>query len=118
MHSIAFISFVLLTASLVLAAPMQAKSDNVANTAGGGAPNGPPPANISDAAITDFQGVNFLENLEAAFFEEGLKNLTEWNDHGHLNFTIDVVTKVHGVSPMTITVMFVFRTTQLTPVSS
>lgn len=118
MHSVALAAFALLTASSVSAALMQAKPDNVADTAGGNVPNGPPPANITDAAITHFQGVNFLENLEAAFFEEGLKNLTEWNDRGYLNFTIDVVTKVHAVSPSTITFMYVFRITQLTPISS
>lgn len=98
MHSVAIASFALLAASSVLAAPVQGRADYVADTAGGAPPNGPPPANISDAAIADFQGVNFLENLEAAFFEEGLKNLTKWNEKGHLDFTIDVITKVHAVS--------------------
>lgn len=103
MHSVAIASFTLLAASSVLTAPVQNKSDTVADAAGGAPPNGSPPPNISDDAVADFQGVNFLENLEAAFFEEGLKNLTKWNDHGHLDFTIDVVTKVHAVSSCKLT---------------
>ena len=98
MRSVAVTSFALVAASSVLAVPMQARSESVADTAGGAPPNGPPPAKISDDAIADFQGVNFLENLEAAFFEEGLKNLTAWNKDHDLDFTIDVVTKVHAVS--------------------
>ena len=98
MYSVTVIPFALLAASSVLAAPLQARYDSLADTAGGGPPNAPLPATISDAAITAFQGVNFLENLEAAFFGEGLQNLTKWNDHGKLDSTVDVVTKVHAVS--------------------
>ncbi|KAI9751005.1 MAG: hypothetical protein M4579_006215 [Chaenotheca gracillima] len=49
---------------------------DVINTAGGAPPNGPPPTNLSANAISGFQLANFLENLEAAFFEAGVKNMT------------------------------------------
>lgn len=71
---------------------------NVADIAGGSTPNVVPPKNISDAAIAAFQGVNFLENMESAFFEQGLKNLTRWNHHGELDDVIEVVTRVRAVS--------------------
>ena len=68
----------------------------MADIAGGSAPNGPPPANISAAAIQDFQNVNFLENLESAFFEQAVQNLTAWNVDGILDPIIDVVTRVQA----------------------
>lgn len=100
MHSAAIASFALLAASSAQAYPTQ---QSIADIAGGAPPNGPPPASISDAGIADFQGVNFLENFEAAFFEEGLRNLTQWNSNHDLDFIIDVVTKVHAVSSPLIT---------------
>ena len=73
------------------------RQQNVADAAGGAPPNGPPPMNISDGAVKDFQGVNFLENLEAAFFEEGLQNLTNvWNGDHKFDRAIEVVTKVQA----------------------
>ena len=71
---------------------------NIADIAGGSTPNGTPPKNISAAAIADFQGVNFLENMESAFFEQGLKNLTAWNQRGELDAAIEVVKQVQAVS--------------------
>ena len=71
--------------------------------AGGGPPNGGAPTKISATAIISFQGANFLENLESAFFQEGLDNLTRWNQNGEFDFAIDVVTKVHAVSLFTLT---------------
>ncbi|KAF6234134.1 hypothetical protein HO173_007554 [Letharia columbiana] len=54
------------------------------------------PLGISPGAIANFSGVNFLENLESAFFLEGLHNLTKWNtDHRH-DHAIDVVTRVQA----------------------
>ena len=117
MFSVAVGSFVLLAASSVLAAPMQVRSDAIADAAGGAAPNGPLPANISDAATTAFQAVNFLENIEAAFYEEGLKNLTKWNDDHKLDFSIDVITKVHAVSSRTVIHECILQTSRLTPTS-
>ena len=117
MYSVAVGSFVLLVATSVFAAPMHVRSDAVAVAAGGAPPNGPLPANISDAATTALQAVNFLENIEAAFYEEGLKNLTKWNDDHKLDFTIDVITKVHAVSSRAVTHIHILRTLQLTPTS-
>ena len=96
MHSSTIASVAFLAAS-ALAYPTPYGS-SVADIAGGSTPNGAPPKNISAAAIADFQGVNFLENMESAFFEQGLKNLTEWNHHGELDAVIEVVTRVHAVS--------------------
>ena len=86
------------TNALVL--PRQQSQQTITN-AGGAPPNGSPPSNISSSAIADFQGVNFLENLESAFFAAGLANLTsnsEWyhpNDHEH-DLAIQIVTKVQA----------------------
>lgn len=64
-------------------------SARVAKIAGGGPPNFPLPASISAAGIAGFTGANFLENLESAFFLEGLRNLTHtWRSSPEV---IDVV---------------------------
>lgn len=89
------IASIALFAASALAYPTP-NGSSVADIAGGSTPNGTPPKNISAAAIAAFQGVNFLENLESAFFEQGLKNLTEWNHHGELDAAIEVVTRVHA----------------------
>ncbi|KAL8784738.1 MAG: hypothetical protein Q9195_008920 [Heterodermia aff. obscurata] len=94
MHSSTIASVALFAAS-ALAYPTPTGS-SVADIAGGSTPNGTPPKNISAAAIADFQGVNFLENMESAFFEQGLKNLTAWNYNGELDAAIEVVTRVHA----------------------
>ncbi|KAL8743869.1 MAG: hypothetical protein Q9190_003823 [Brigantiaea leucoxantha] len=94
MHSTIFTTVALLAASAV-SYPTQ-KPVDIADVAGGTVPNGPPPKNISQTAVTFFQNVNFLENLEAAFFEEGLQNLTAWNKHHKLDTVIEVVAKVQA----------------------
>ncbi|KAL8833123.1 MAG: hypothetical protein Q9170_004481 [Blastenia crenularia] len=73
-------------------------TDEAAKIAVGGPPNGGPPLGISAAAITNFQAVNFLENIESSFFENGLNNLTHlWAPHNPaLSVAIDVVNKVHA----------------------
>ncbi|KAL6721531.1 hypothetical protein ACLMJK_000635 [Lecanora helva] len=94
--------YIIISAVALLAASSNAlallpRTQDVADVAGGAPPNGPPPANISDAAVKDFQGVNFLENLESAFFEQGLQNLTnKWNDNHKIHLAIDIVTKVQA----------------------
>ena len=91
------ISTIALLAASSNAAALPPRTWDVAELAGGAPPNGPPPANISKAAIQGFQNVNFLENLEAAFFKEGLKNLTNlWNKDHELDLSIEVVTKVQA----------------------
>ena len=76
---------------------LPARTQNVADIAGGVPPNVPPPANISDAAVKAFEGVNFLENFESAFFEQGLQNLTNlWNKDHELDLAIDIITKVQA----------------------
>ena len=96
MHSSTVASIALFAAS-ALAYPTPSGS-SVADIAGGSTPNGPPPKNISAGAIAFFQGVNHLENMESAFFEQGIKNLTAWNRHGELDAAIEVVTRVQAVS--------------------
>ena len=91
------IASVALFAASCLAYPTTSGS-RIAELAGGSTPNGPPPKNISADAVADFQGVNFLENMEAAFFEQGLRNLTAWNHDGKLNATVEVVSKILPVS--------------------
>lgn len=73
-------------------------TDEAAKLAVGGPPNGGAPKGISQAAIKNFQAVNFLENIESSFFETGLYNLSKtWYHHNPLLFTaIDVVTNVHA----------------------
>lgn len=84
----------LLASSSALVLPRQAQS--IATTAGGAPPNGSAPFDISSSAIADFSGVNFLENMESAFFLEGLQNLTKWNTHHQNDHAIDVVTRVQA----------------------
>ena len=64
--------------------------------AGGGPPNGKLPANISNAAIADFQAVNFLENFESGFFEQAIEWLGHWNDKHQYDELLNVVTKIHA----------------------
>lgn len=97
MHSTFIISAIAFLAGSSEALVLPREQPSVADVAGGAPPNGPPPANISAAAVADFQGVNFLENLEAAFFAEGLQNLTHlWDKNGDLKVAINVVAKVHA----------------------
>ena len=95
MHKSIILPFsILAVSSSALVLPRQAQS--VATTAGGGPPNGPAPRNISASAIIDFQGVNFLENMESEFFLQGLHNLSKWNTHHQYDHAIDVVKRVHA----------------------
>ncbi|CAF9930503.1 MAG: hypothetical protein ALECFALPRED_004618 [Alectoria fallacina] len=95
MRSSAIIPFsFLIASSSALVVPRQAQS--IAAIAGGGPPNGPAPLNISASAIADFSGVNFLENMESAFFFQGLQNLTKWNTNHQHDHAIDVVTRVQA----------------------
>lgn len=70
---------------------------NVTDTAGGNVPNVPLPTSVSDAVIAQFWIANFLENLEACFFEAGAKNLTEWGTDGYPAGTLEVVRRVAAV---------------------
>ena len=88
----------LASSAFALPTPQDHTLEQVAPIAGGGLPNGGAPTGISASAIASFQGVNFLENMESAFFQEGLNNLTRWNQHGEYDFTSDVVRQVHAVS--------------------
>ena len=95
MYSIFTATTALLLASNTYALPF--KGQNVTTIAGGAPPNGSLPPNISNAAIQDFQNVNFLENLESAFFEQGLQNLTNfWNDDHKLDVAIEIVAKAQA----------------------
>lgn len=95
MHTSIILSYSLLAASSsALVLPHQAQSN--ATTAGGGTPNDPAPLNISSSAIDDFSGVNFLENMESAFFCEGIQNLTKWNTHKQYNHAINIVRRVQA----------------------
>lgn len=98
MLSTCITSFALL-ASSAFALPATKRDlsvDQAAQLATGGPPNAGAPTGISANAIAGFQAVNFLENLESAFFEQGLANLTYWNRAGELDAAIEVVTKVHA----------------------
>ena len=56
-----------------------ALSPNIPQQAGGGLLNQPGTPKISNNAIGGFQLTIFLENLESAFFQEGLMNYTQWS---------------------------------------
>ena len=95
MHASVILPLSLLAASSsALVLPRQDQS--IVAKAGGGPPDGAAPLGISASAIADFSGVNFLENMESAFFLEGLTNLTKWNTDHHYDHAIDVVTRVQA----------------------
>jgi hypothetical protein len=58
---------------------------NIVQQAGGGLPNAPGQPQVSQNGINNFQVANFLENLESAFFQEGLTNYTWWGTGGQTN---------------------------------
>ena len=58
---------------------------NIAHQAGGGLPNQPGTPQVSQNGLENFQLANFLENLESAFFQEGLMNYTRWGTGGQTN---------------------------------
>ncbi|KAK7890028.1 hypothetical protein LTR67_008493 [Exophiala xenobiotica] len=57
----------------------------ITQQAGGGLPNQPGTPKLSQNALDNFQVANFLENLESAFFQEGLMNFTQWGSGGTTN---------------------------------
>ncbi|KAG4429543.1 hypothetical protein IFR05_014980 [Cadophora sp. M221] len=65
--------------------------------AGGGPPNGPPPLSLTPATLAAFQLAGYNENLEAAFFEEGLKNITtDWKKVP--NFPVNIVSVIEKIA--------------------
>jgi len=68
---------------------------NIAQAAGGGLPNQPGTPKISQNAIDGFQLANFLENLESAFFQEGLMNYTQWGTGGQTNGVSNMMVVSH-----------------------
>ncbi|KAJ9643264.1 hypothetical protein H2204_002160 [Knufia peltigerae] len=57
----------------------------ITQQAGGGLSNQPGTPKLSQNGINNFQVANFLENLESAFFQEGLMNFTRWGSGGTTN---------------------------------
>lgn len=66
--------------------------------AGGGQPNSILPTDISANAKNGLQFAHFLENMQVAFFNAGLKNLTEWGTSELRNDTMEIVSKIAAVS--------------------
>ncbi|MCJ1473415.1 hypothetical protein MMC13_002066 [Lambiella insularis] len=62
--------------------------------AGGDVPNAELPSSLSQATLNDIQVANFLENLESAFFEAAVTNLTQWGTAGFPDDTLDIVKRV------------------------
>ncbi|KAI9811142.1 MAG: hypothetical protein M1827_005593 [Pycnora praestabilis] len=85
----------LVGASPILAAPTPLQA-NVTNIAGGAVPNSGFPPTISANGIAGFQVANFLENMEAFFFAQGLHNITSggWGTKGYPSNTADVVARI------------------------
>ncbi|KAI9773158.1 MAG: hypothetical protein M1840_008279 [Geoglossum simile] len=79
--------------SIALAAPAPI-CHNITDIAGGGLPNIEAPPFLSQNTVLGLQIANFLENLEAFFFVDGLKNITTWGINGYPNDTIEVVGKI------------------------
>jgi len=75
-----FISFAaLLGLSAARAVPRDSNPQEqlaIEQQAGGRLSNLPPPPSLSEAGITNFQLIAFNENLEVAFFDEIIKNIT------------------------------------------
>ena len=69
-------SFVTASASLSHPGPSNAVSPLIQAVAGGNVPNTAPPPHISLESALGLQLINFLENLESAFFTEGHNNIT------------------------------------------
>jgi hypothetical protein len=100
------IALALLSASSALAAPTKVYKRQATPTAqmnlspstiaeaGGNVPDTQPPPTLSPATLNDFQIANFLENIESAFFQAGVTNLTTWGTTGFPSNTLDVVSRV------------------------
>lgn len=69
---------------------------NIAQQAGGGLPNQLGSPRVSQNGLSNFQVANFLENLESAFFQEGLFNFSSWGTGSQTNgmSNIDVVSHI------------------------
>ncbi|KAI9770971.1 MAG: hypothetical protein M1840_002675 [Geoglossum simile] len=87
MYPFKFVQFVTL-GSFAIAAPL---CSNITHAAGGGPPTISTPALFSATAIKGFQLALFLENLEYAFFNTGLRMFTM---NGYPNGTTEVICKV------------------------
>ena len=89
------LSFSALTAlSSAIALPRAA---NISASVSGGAVPPPAPTGLSKGALDLFTVVNFLENLEAAFFEEGLNNITQhWSSQDQHREALAVVQAVQA----------------------
>ena len=85
-------------ASLCWTAPAVPLSQSVISNAGGGLSNAADPKNISQTAIAGFMIANFIENVEAAFFETALANYSSDSSFTEAKVNgislSDVVTKV------------------------
>ncbi|OAG36044.1 hypothetical protein AYO21_09762 [Fonsecaea monophora] len=95
-----FIPVALSFANSVLAAPAPMVTGtnlpgNIAQQAGGGLPNQPGSPHVSQSGLSAFQLANFLENLESAFFQEGLMNFTQWGTGGQTNGVSNMVVVSH-----------------------
>jgi Ferritin-like domain len=88
--------FFLVMATGAMAHPMKTTNETFDQIAGGGPPNGPPPATLAPATVGAFQLAGYNENLEAAFFEEGLNNITtNWIHVPHFPVSItEVIRKI------------------------
>jgi len=89
----------LFLAKSILAAPAlitgTALPPQITESAGGGLPNTPGTPHISSNAVNNFGLANFLENLESAFFQEGLANFTTWGNSGTTNGVSNVEVVSH-----------------------
>ncbi len=81
------------------ALPSGVVSMSIKEVAGGGLPNASAPV-INDAdGKSGFQLLQYLENLEAYYYYEGLQNLTtKWNISGLPEDALNVVAKIAAVS--------------------
>ncbi|MCJ1434748.1 hypothetical protein MMC27_004118 [Xylographa pallens] len=75
------------------AAPMNISTE-VVSIAGGGVPNTPLPSSLAESTLNDIQVASFLENLESAFFQAAVANITAWGTTGFPDDTLDIVRRV------------------------
>lgn len=103
MHFSTFITVTALSSSAVFAAPTRRQasvmnlSPAVIAEAGGNVPNAGLPPSLSKATLNDLQIANFLENLESAFFQAAVNNITEWGTAGFPDDTLDIIKRVAAV---------------------
>ncbi|MCJ1397864.1 hypothetical protein MMC11_001060 [Xylographa trunciseda] len=69
-------------------------SADVVLIAGGNVPNAGFPTALSESTINDIQVANFLENLESAFFQAAVTNITTWGTTGFPDDTLDIIRRV------------------------